>query len=378
MNNKNEQQNELRDKINRIPPVRYLQVAESRLNRLIKPKGSLGRLEEFAKDIVAITGNERPSINNKFVCVFAGDHGVCEEGVSLFDQAVTAQMVRNFLTGGAAINAIADSAGASVLVVDAGINENMESLYNLSGDDKSGNFINAKIKNCTKNINKEQAMSYDDAVNCLIKGMEIARVVKLRGAEICSTGDMGIGNTTPSSAITCFYSKKNPIEVCGRGTGVNSKIIKKKSEIIEKAIKNNISDKNDPIAVLAGIGGFEIGEIAGFIIGCALNRIPVVIDGFISTAGALIAVSLNPNIIDYLFPGHISKEKGHKIAIKTLIEIGGEPNKDRKTPILNLSMRLGEGTGAVIAMKIIEIALASYNNMLTFEEAEVLASKLNV
>ncbi len=350
--------------VNSIKPVdkkRFYKIAEYRLNRLIKPKGSLGRLEEFAKDIVAITEEERPYLKNKFVCVFAGDHGVVDEGVSLFKQDVTAQMVINFLSGGAAINAIANSVNANVLVVDVGINANL-------AVPKGGNFINGKIKAGTNNIFKSKAMTYDDALKSILKGIEISNIVKEKGADFCATGDMGIGNTTPSSAITCFYSKKSPALVCGRGTGVSSSIISKKASIIEKAIKYNIQNGGDPIDVLAGVGGFEIGAIAGFILGCAINRVPVVVDGFISTAGALIAVNLNPDVLDYMFLGHLSKERGHKTAVNLI---------KGKKPILDLSMRLGEGTGAVIAMNIIETAINMYNNMLTFDEANVFASKLN-
>ncbi len=359
----------LKSIIGSVKPVnreKYYGIAEARLNRLIKPKGSLGRLEEFAKDIVAITGDERPVLNNKYVCVFAGDHGVCEEGISLFKQDVTAQMVRNFITGGAAINAIANSSGASVLVVDAGINADLGHLFR-------ENFISAKIKRGADNIYNGPAMDYNDAAGSILKGIEIAAMLKEKGAHICATGDMGIGNTTPSSAITCFYSGKTPLEVCGKGTGVNAGTIRKKARIIEKALRFNIADKNDPVSVLAGVGGLEIGAIAGFIAGCAIYRMPVVVDGFISTAGALIAINLNPLILDYIFLGHVSKEKGHKAAIKLFKGEGG-----KKKPILDLSMRLGEGTGAVIAMKIIETAVAMYNNMLTFDEAEVFASKLNI
>lgn len=357
--------NKIAGSVKPLNKEKYYGIARSRHNRLIKPAGSLGRLEEFAEDIVAITGKGRPVLGKKYVCVFAGDHGVCREGVSLFDQAVTAQMVKNFLTGGAAINAIAQSSGAEVLVIDVGINAD---LSRLAGD----KFINAKIKMGTDNIGDGPAMSYEEALDSLICGINTAVLVKERGAGICSTGDMGIANTTPSSAITCFYSGKEAIDVCGKGTGVGSRIIRKKADIIEKAIACNITDGDDPVNVLAGIGGLEIGAIAGFIIGCAANRIPVVVDGFISTAGALIAVNLNPAVSDYIFLGHVSMEKGHKTAVKLFNEKGFN-----KKPVLDLSMRLGEGTGAVIAMKIIETAVDVYNNMLTFEEAGVAASRLN-
>ncbi len=362
---------------NRIKPVdkkKFYKIAENRLNKLIKPKGSLGRLEDFAKDVAAITEEERPFSAyyskednrlklKKYVCVFAGDHGVVEEGVSLFKQDVTTQMVRNFLTGGAAINAIAASVGAGVIVIDAGIKSDAP----FHGD----NFISAKVKNGTFNIYKGPAMTENEAVESILKGIETAYIViKEKDAKICATGDMGIGNTTPASAITCFYSKKSPELVCGKGTGVSAAVIKKKAAIIKKAVESNIKGgvKGDAVDVLAGVGGLEIGAIAGFIIGCALNRTPVVVDGFISTAGALIALNINPAVSDYMFMGHLSKEKGHK----TAVSLTG------KTPILNLSMRLGEGTGAVIAMKIIETALDMYNNMLTFDEAGVIASRLNV
>ena len=373
MNNK-ERLFSIAKKIKPVNKKKFYKIAENRLNKLIKPKGSLGRLEDFAKDVVAITEEERPFLTyynkedkclnlNKCVCVFAGDHGVVEEGVSLFKQDVTTQMVRSFLSGGAAINAIAASVGADVLVTDVGIKSDAP----FHGD----NFISGKVKNGTFNINKGPAMTENEAVESILKGIETADIViKEKDAKICATGDMGIGNTTPASAITCFYSKKSPELVCGKGTGVSAAVIKKKAAIIKKAIESNIRGgvNSDAVDVLAGVGGLEIGAIAGFIIGCALNRTPVVVDGFISTAGALIALNINQAVADYMFMGHLSEEKGHK----TAVSLTG------KTPILNLSMRLGEGTGAVIAMKIIETALDMYNNMLTFDEAGVIASKLNV
>ncbi len=357
--------------IKSIPEVdkkKYYKIAESRLNRLIKPKGSLGRLEKFVCDIVAITENERPVVNSKYVCVFAGDHGVAFENVSAFKQEVTAQMVANFLTGGAAINTIANSVGARVVVADVGVNTDF-------GNDflNNENFINAKINKGTGNIFKEPAMSYDDALKSVHIGIIIAEKLIDGGANICSTGDMGIANTTPSSAIVSFYSGIEPKTVCGYGTGVDRKVISKKAAIIEKAILHNITDRYDPISVLAGIGGFEIGAIAGFIIGCALKKTPVVVDGFISTAGAIIALNLNNNCADYMFLGHLSKEKGHSAAV-SLIK---KQSKSYKKPILNLGMHLGEGTGAVLAMKIIEASVDMYNNMLTFDEANVIASKKN-
>ncbi len=350
--------------INSIKPInkrRFYEIAECRLDILIKPKGSLGRLEEFVKDIIAITENDRPKIKEKYVCVFAGDHGVVKEGVSLFKQDVTAQMVRNFLSGGAAINAMSNSVGANVVVIDVGINADLDSLV---GD----NFINGKIGFGTNNIYEGRAMTYGDGIKSLLKGIEISSILKDKGADICATGDMGIANTTPSSAITCFYSKKSAKLVCGHGTGVSLKIIEKKIRIIQKAIKYNIQNGDDPIDVLSGIGGFEIGAIAGFILGCSIHRIPVVVDGFISCAGALIAININPDVLDYMFLGHLSKERGHKTTISLI---------KNKKPILDLSMRLGEGTGAVMAMKIIETAIDMYNNMATFDEANVFASKLN-
>ena len=350
--------------INSVEPVdknKYYNIAVNRLNRLIKPKGSLGRLEEFACDLVAITGQERPILQNKYVCVFASDHGVVNEGVSAFKQEVTFQMVRNFISGGAAINAISRSMEAQVVVVDVGVNADLNFIDH---DD----FINAKIKMGTANIFREPAMTYDDALKSISTGMDIAAMLKDKGANICATGDMGIANTTPSSAIVCFYSGESPHNVCGRGTGVESDIIFRKSLIINKAIKCNIKDINDPISILAGVGGFEIGAIAGFILGCAINKLPVVVDGFISTAGAIIAMKLNRNCLDYIFMGHLSQEKGHKAAVSLI----------GKKPVLDLGMHLGEGTGAVIAMKVIEAACDMYNNMLTFDEADVFASKHNI
>ncbi len=328
--------------------------AQERLDSLTKPQGSLGRLEEFAKQLVAITGKDMPELDKKVVFTFAGDHGVADEGVSAFPKEVTPQMVMNFVNGGAGINVLARHAGAEVVAVDVGVD------YDFGGLDKEG-FMSRKVVSGTKNMRKGPAMTREEAEKCINVGIELANEYAKKGCKIFGTGEMGIANTTPSSAITALLTGVPVEDITGRGTGINDEAWKNKVQVIKDSISVNNPDASDPIDVVSKIGGAEIAAIAGLVIGAAANKIPVVIDGFISTAGALIAYMIEPKTRDYMFAAHKSQEIGHKALLE---KIG-------LRPILDLDMRLGEGTGAALAMLIIEGGLKIYKEMATFAEAEV-------
>jgi nicotinate-nucleotide--dimethylbenzimidazole phosphoribosyltransferase len=324
-----------------------------RLDSLTKPQGSLGRLEEFAQKLVLMTGQEIPyPFKKKVIFTFAGDHGVVDEGVSLFPKEVTIQMVYNFLRGGAAINVLARHAGADEVVVDIGVDYDF-------GEEKD--LLSRKVVKGTKNMRKGPAMTREEAQRCIDTGIELALEYAGKGYSIFGTGEMGIGNTTPSSAIAAVITGAPVREVTGRGTGITDETLAYKIKVIEDSIAFNKPDPGDPIDVLAKVGGAEIGGIAGLILGAASKKIPVVIDGFISTAGALIAYSTEPAVKDYMFAAHNSVEKGHAIMLE---KMGLEP-------ILDLDLRLGEGTGAAIGMFIIEAGLKIYREMATFDEAGV-------
>lgn len=343
-----------KETLSKIQPVRHewYEIAQKRLDNLTKPPGSLGRLEEFARRLVAITEDRMPSINKKAIFTFAGDHGVTEEGVSAYPKEVTAQMVFNFLRGGAGINVLARHAGADVIVIDIGVDYDFGELEGL---------VNMKVIKGSKNFTKGPAMTRDEAVRCIEVGIELANAYAKRGYKIFGTGEMGIGNTTPSSAIASVLTGKPVSEVTGRGTGITDEVLKRKIAVIEEGIRFNKPDPTDPIDVLAKVGGAEIGGIAGLVLGATANRIPVVIDGFISTAGALIAYCIEPKTRDYMFAAHNSVEIGHKAML----------DKMGLRPILDLDLRLGEGTGAALAMLMIEAGLKIYKEMATFEEAGV-------
>lgn len=364
-----------KDKLKKIQPVdvSLLQAAQTRLDSLTKPRESLGRLEEFAKRIVAITGSAMPDINKKVVFTFAGDHGVAEEGVSAFPKVVTKEMVLNFINGGAGINVLARHAGADVVVVDIGVDYDFINdphtpvFYNceVGGKITFGRdgiaFISNKVVRGTHNIAKGYAMTRKNAEQCIQIGIDLANAYAKQGYELFGTGDMGIANTTPSSAIAAVLTGRPVKDVTGRGTGIDDKTLEHKIDVIERAISINKPNPKDPIDVLAKVGGAEIGGIAGLILGCAIQKKPVVIDGFISTAGALIAYTLEPQTKDYMFASHNSVEVGHKLMLE---KIGLQP-------ILDLNLRLGEGTGSSLAMLIIQAGLKIYREMATFGEAGV-------
>jgi len=332
-----------------VDPARLAEV-QARIDRQAKPQGSLGRLEEFARRFKAITGRE--DIRGKAIFTFAGDHGVTEEGVSAFPKAVTPQMVLNFLEGGASINALARQVSAEVRVVDMGVDYDFASAAGL---------IPRKIGRGTANFTKGPAMSRADAVRALEVGIEMAAICKEEEIDLAGTGDMGIGNTTPSAAIAACLTGRPVSEVTFRGTGIDDAALANKVRVIEEGLAVNQPDPRDPVDVLAKVGGFEIGGIAGLVLGCAAFGIPVVVDGFISTAGALIASELHPHVRDYIFAAHRSVEIGHTALL----------DKIGQRPILDLDMRLGEGTGGALAMGLVEAALRALREIKTFDDAGV-------
>ncbi|MDI6802107.1 MAG: nicotinate-nucleotide--dimethylbenzimidazole phosphoribosyltransferase [Thermodesulfovibrionales bacterium] len=348
-----------------IKPINaeFYAVAQRHLDNLTKPLGSLGRLEEFARKLVAITENKSPILDKKVVFTFAGDHGITEEGVSAYPKEVTPQMVFNFLRGGAGINVLARHAGAEVIVVDIGVDHDFGNppIPPLVKGGEGGLFVSMKVVRGTRNFAKGPAMTMDEAVKCLEVGIELANGYAKKGYKIFATGDMGIGNTTPSSAIAAVLTGKPVPEVTSKGTGISDESLQKKIAVIEEGIRLNNPDSDDAIDVLAKVGGAEIGGIAGLILGAAANGIPVIIDGFISTAGALIAYCIKPEVTDYMFAAHNSVEIGHEAMLE----------KMGLKPILDLDLRLGEGTGAALAMLMIDAGLKIYKEMATFNEAGV-------
>ncbi len=348
----------LKDTINRIDAIdmSLIEKTQNRLDNLTKPQGSLGRLEQIAKQIVGMTGNENPSIKNKVIFTMAGDHGVAEEGVSAFPQEVTPQMVYNFLRGGAGINVLARHAGARVVIVDMGVAAKLDIKKS-----KAKNFIDKKIGPGTRNMTKGPAMTKGEAISSIEAGIEVFEKEFSRGIDITGTGDMGIGNTTPSSAIVASITQARVEDVTGRGTGIDDKTFDNKVRVIKKALEINKPDPEDPIDVLSKVGGFEIGGLIGIILASAANKVPILIDGFISGASALIAYKLEPKVKDYMIASHCSVEKGHRV---TLNFIGLKE-------LFDFDMRLGEGTGAALGMNIVEAGIKILTEMATFQSADV-------
>ena len=330
----------------------WLSAARERQLTLTKPPGSLGRLEEIANRLAAIQQTTTPVITKKRIYVVAGDHGVTIEDVSAYPREVTPQMVDNFLRGGAAINVLGRAGGIEVRVVDAGVDADLSDRAEL---------IQAKVMQGTANFAVGPAMTRLKAEVCLVKGIELAQAAAKDGINLLGIGEMGIGNTTAASAITAVLLKCDPETVTGRGTGIDDAGLVHKIAVIRRGIEINKPEATDAIDVLAKVGGAEIGVMVGIVLGSAVNHLPVVADGFISTAAAALALTLQPNVRDYLFIGHRSAERGHT----ALLDFIGEQ------PLLELSMRLGEGTGAALAMHIIEAAAKLLSEMATFADAGV-------
>ena len=343
----------LKTLLSSIQPVDGSRAAaiQARLDDLTKPQGSLGRLEELALRYCLITGKDKPVLRNKLIFTFASDHGVVDEGVSAYPREVTSQMVLNFLHGGAGVNVLARHCRTRVVVVDVGVDRDFGRTEGLEIK---------KIGRGTRNMAVGPAMTRDQAERSILAGAEIAE--KYRGdLDIVGTGDMGIGNTTASSAIASVITGTDPDLVTGRGTGIDDAGLQGKIAVIRKAIAVNRPDPKDPLDVLSKVGGFEIGGIAGLVLGAARQRIPVVVDGFISTGGALIAAELNPLVKQYIIAAHRSVEIGHGKMLERL----------EQRPLLDLGLRLGEGTGAALCISLVEASIKVLTEMATFSGAGV-------
>ena len=349
----------LSDVIQHIKPAdaAMYEQARERSSQLIIPPRALGALLDIAERLCGITGTLHPDITSKAVLVMAGDHGVVEEGVSAYPQEVTPQMIGAFLQGIAGVNVLADNAGARVMVADLGIVADIDELAEANRD----RLVINKIQPGTNNLAKGPAMTREQAEQAVMAGFELASAQFAAGTDILATGEMGIGNTTPSSAIGAVLTGKSLDIMVGRGTGVDNPGLERKKDAVRRGLEINKPDASDGLDVLSKVGGFEIGGIAGIILAAAYHNKPVVIDGFISTAGALIAQALCPTCMEYAFAGHASAEPGHQAM---LAQLGLEP-------ILRLGMRLGEGSGAALAFPIMEGAVKAFTGMKTFEEAGV-------
>ncbi|MBI2166889.1 MAG: nicotinate-nucleotide--dimethylbenzimidazole phosphoribosyltransferase [Candidatus Omnitrophica bacterium] len=341
--------------ISPLDPV-WREKARQRLKEQTRPEKSLGRLETYLERLVAIQKKDRPGASKKRVVVFASDHGVEVEGVSLFPREVTPAMVTNFLAGGATINAFARSVGCEVQVVDVGVDHDFGN---------SPGLLSRKVRRGTSNLKTGQAMTEPELIQALEAGWEMALRAKQDGVELAGVGEMGIANTTAASAVIAALTKAEPGRVTGRGTGLDDAMLEHKIRVIEEALQVNRSFLADPFSILQSLGGFEIAAIAGFVMGAASERIPCIVDGWIASAGALVPIHLNPAILDYLFFAHESEERGHRLVLEEL----------DVQPLLKLSMRLGEGTGACLAMGILDAAVRAYQEVATFEEAKVAGQK---
>lgn len=344
--------------IKNIKPVdhQWRKAACDHIENLAIPPWSLGQLLNLGEQLSGIQRTIRPNVDRKMVITMAGDHGVVAEGVSACPQEVTAQMIKNFVKGGAGINILAKASGAEVIIVDMGVAVDLLEFV------EAGQLIDCKIDYGTKNFYHEPAMTRVQALQAVEAGINIAsKVIEDQGINLLATGDMGIGNTTSSSAILATMSERPVSLVTGRGSGINDTTLNNKIKVIDQSIKRLNPDKNDPIDVLTKVGGFEIAGIAGVILGAAFHCVPVLVDGFISSAGALIAKGLCPDSLDYMILSHQSEEHGYKHMWQ---ELG-------PAPLLNLNFRLGEGTGSAVAMHLVESSARIMCDMLTFEDAGV-------
>jgi len=332
--------------------------ARARLDTLTKPLGSLGRLEDLAAQVIAIRGDELaiPSdLIGKSVYVFAADHGITAEGVSAYPREVTHKMVLNFLAQGAAVNVLARLHGVQLHVVDVGVDADFQGVTGLH---------HHKVANGTRNMLQEAAMDDEQMAQALGVGAKLASEAADAGQSLVAIGEMGIGNTTSASAITCALTGASPELATGRGTGLDSAAHKRKIRVVESVLARHFHDLScptQPIEILRCVGGFEIAAMAGMVLAASSNRLAVVMDGFISSAAAALAVAIEPNTLGYLIAGHRSQEPGHALLLEHL----------NLKPVLTLDMRLGEGTGAVLAMSIVESAIYLYAQMATFTSAGV-------
>lgn len=345
--------NRVEEIISSIGPLdaEAMKQSRARQDQLTKPQGSLGVLEDLSVRLAGIYGRPVPIIEGKAIIVMAADHGVARKGVSAYPQEVTGQMVGNFASGGAAINVLARHCGAKVYVVDVGV----------ASDARIEGVVDRKVRPGTADITEGPAMSRAEALQSIEAGIEAVGRAADEGASLLGTGDMGIGNTTASSAVVAALTGRSASEVVGRGTGVDDEGLVRKIAAIEQALCVNLPASTDALDVLTKVGGFELGGICGVILGAAARRLPVVIDGFISGAGALLAARLAPACVNYMVASHVSVEPGHRIVLE---EIGLQP-------MLYMNMRLGEGTGAALAVGLLEAATRVLAEMATFAEASV-------
>jgi nicotinate-nucleotide--dimethylbenzimidazole phosphoribosyltransferase len=324
--------------------------ARRHLDSLTKPRGSLGRLEDLAAQLAAIQGGT-PDVATKALVIFAADHGVAARGVSAYPAAVTPQMVLNFLSGGAAANVLARQAGASVTVVDAGVDFDFDDVPNL---------VSRKVRRGTRDLCETDAMTGDECMRAIEIGLELAAEHASRGVRCLIAGEMGIANTTAATAVFCKLYDLEPANIVGRGTGIDDPGLLRKCEAIEIALARH-GARNEPLEILASLGGHEIAAIAGFAVGAAAKRVALIVDGFIATAGAAIAIAVEPQVRDFLFFGHRSNERAHGVVLQRL----------GARPLLDLDMRLGEGTGALLASHLLDAACRLYGEMATFASAGV-------
>jgi nicotinate-nucleotide--dimethylbenzimidazole phosphoribosyltransferase len=340
--------------LERIRPLdRSFEVeAQKRLDALTKPQGSLGKLEDLARRVAVIQGKVPPQLGRKLLFVFAADHGITAEGVSAYPKEVTAQMTYNFLRGGAAINVLARHYGVEVEVIDVGVDYEFANPPGLR---------NCNVRRGTDNFSRGAAMTQSEAVQSIEAGIHLVEELALENLFLLGAGEMGIGNTSSAAAMLCALTGAAPRDVVGRGTGIDDPTWRRKVSAIERGLEVNRPDPKDPLDVLTKVGGLEIGAMTGVILGAAAFQIPMVLDGFISGAAALLAQRLCSHICDFLFASHLSTEAGHGALLKAL----------KLAPILDLQMRLGEGTGACMLMGLIEAAAKILGEMATFESAGV-------
>lgn len=325
--------------------------AKMRFNSLTKPLGSLGQLEQLIQQIAGISREAFPNIDKKTIVIMCGDNGVVEEGISSCPKSVTATVTQNFLKGFTGINIFAKFAGADIVVVDIGVD----------GDIECEGILNKKIRRGTWNITKEPAMTKEEALRAIETGILIVKDLKNKGIGLLGTGEMGIGNTTTSSAVSVVLTNSKPEDMVGCGSGISLRGFKNKIKVVKKAIELNKPNSNDVLDVISKVGGFDLVGLVGCFIGASAYRIPIVMDGFISATAALAAVKLEPKVKNFIIPSHISAEPGSKKVMETL----------KLKPMLDLNMRLGEGTGAALAFNIIDCAMCAYKNMGTFEDANI-------
>jgi nicotinate-nucleotide--dimethylbenzimidazole phosphoribosyltransferase len=340
--------------LERIRPLdKSLEVeAQKRLDSLTKPQGSLGRLEELARRVSVIQGKVPPRLGRKLLFVFAADHGITEENVSAYPKEVTAQMTYNFLRGGGAINILARYYGVEVELIDVGVDYEFSNVQGLH---------NCKVRRGTSNFSRGPAMSRPEAVQSIETGIRLVEKVALESPFLIGAGEMGIGNTSSAAAILCALTGAAPRDVVGRGTGIDDPTWKRKIAAIERGLEVNRPDPKEPLDVLTKVGGLEIGAMTGVILGAAAFQVPMVLDGFISGAAALLAQCVCPQVRDVLFASHLSSETGHRLMLEAL----------DLAPVLDLAMRLGEGTGACMLMGLTEAAVRIFREMATFESAGV-------